>query len=224
MEKRLYRNEHNKYVAGVASGLADYMGVDIAIIRLLFILTTIFAAGLGIIAYIVLWIVLPVNNDPTLKYKQFNDYFKDKQPNSMFNSSEAFSSSYQAEEQTKWNTPNFEQQPNLNQFKKSNDTSRTVVGLILLALGLYFLLRELGLVPYWFSIFKIYKLWPLAIVVLGVSLIFRSKGKADWENFKRETETAQQKKDEPAKANDPTIEDVQIIEEQKKDEQSDNAQ
>jgi len=52
MEKKLYRNEHDKAVAGVASGLADYMQIDVTIVRLLFVLTTIFLAGSGILAYI----------------------------------------------------------------------------------------------------------------------------------------------------------------------------
>jgi len=42
MEKRLFRNEHDKVVAGVSSGIAEYMEVDVTIIRLLFVLSTIF--------------------------------------------------------------------------------------------------------------------------------------------------------------------------------------
>ena len=94
MEKRLHRNEHDKVVAGVASGVATYMQVDVTIIRLLFVLSTIFLAGAGILAYIVLWVVSPVNNDPAFKYKQFNDLYS--QPGSSpFNSGDAFNNPYQ---------------------------------------------------------------------------------------------------------------------------------
>lgn len=198
MEKKLYRNEHDKAIAGVASGLADYMQIDVTIIRLLFVLTTIFLAGSGILAYIVLWIVAPVNNDPAAKYQKFKDYYQQNpQGGSFFNSSEAFGNPTQQAQQTKWNTPNaddfskFEPKP-----VKTNDTGKTVVGLILLVLGVYFLLRQLDLVPYWFNIFKIYKLWPLAIVALGVSLIFKNQRKNEWETFKKTTEEAQRKEED----------------------------
>lgn len=59
MERRLYRIKQNKIVAGVASGLAEYFDIDPVLVRLLFVLLT-FQGGLGILAYIILWIVVPV--------------------------------------------------------------------------------------------------------------------------------------------------------------------
>ncbi len=56
--KRLYRNEQDKIIAGVASGLANYLHVDPAIIRVVFALLAIFG-GSGILVYIIFWIVLP---------------------------------------------------------------------------------------------------------------------------------------------------------------------
>lgn len=55
--KKFYRNPEGKVVGGVASGLAAYFGVDIAIVRLLFVVSGIF--GAGIIAYIILWVAAP---------------------------------------------------------------------------------------------------------------------------------------------------------------------
>ncbi|MNJ97678.1 DNA-binding transcriptional activator PspC [compost metagenome] len=206
MEKKLYRNEHDKTVAGVASGLADYMQIDVTIVKLLFVLTTIFIPPSGLILYIVLWIVAPVNNDPAVKYQKFKDYYqKFPQGGSVFNSPEAVSEPAQQTQQTKWNTPNAD---SFTKFDvppvKNNDTGKTVVGLILLVLGVYFLLRQLDLVPYWFNIFKIYKLWPLAIVALGVSLIFKNQRKSEWENFKKTTEEAQRKEDNKDSFTEPT--------------------
>lgn len=199
MEKKLYRNEHDKAVAGVASGLADYLQIDVTIVRLLFVLTTIFLAGSGILAYIVLWIVAPVNNDPAVKFKQFKDFYKyNPQGGSVFNSPEAFADTQQEAAQTKWNTQNADAFTKFDtpQKMKGNDTGKTVVGLILLVLGVYFLLRQFGLMPHWFNIFHIYKLWPLAIVALGISLIFRNQRKNEWENFKKSTEEAQRKNEQ----------------------------
>jgi phage shock protein C len=58
MERRLHRNTQNKILGGVCSGLAEYFDIDPVLVRLLFVLFT-FQGGLGILAYIILWIVVP---------------------------------------------------------------------------------------------------------------------------------------------------------------------
>jgi len=58
MEKRLYRNTRNKMLGGVCTGLAEYFSIDPVLIRLLFVILTLHH-GIGIIAYIILWIVVP---------------------------------------------------------------------------------------------------------------------------------------------------------------------
>jgi phage shock protein C len=55
--KRLTRSADKK-VAGVCGGLADYFDVDRTVVRLCWLLAVLFA-GTGILAYIVLWIILP---------------------------------------------------------------------------------------------------------------------------------------------------------------------
>jgi len=56
--KKLFRDTEDKKVAGVCAGIAKYFGIDVAIIRILF-LALIFAGGFGLIAYIVLWVSVP---------------------------------------------------------------------------------------------------------------------------------------------------------------------
>lgn len=56
--KRIYRNPREKVVAGVCSGIAEYFDIDVAWVRLAFVLA-VFASGFGILAYIVAWIVFP---------------------------------------------------------------------------------------------------------------------------------------------------------------------
>ena len=55
--KKMYRSP-DKVIGGVANGVAAFFGVDVVIIRLLFVITTIFF-GTGLVIYIVLWIALP---------------------------------------------------------------------------------------------------------------------------------------------------------------------
>ncbi|MES2778067.1 MAG: PspC domain-containing protein [Bacteroidota bacterium] len=57
-KKRLYRDEEDKILGGVASGLANYLGIDPAVMRILFAITAFFG-GFGFLVYIILWIALP---------------------------------------------------------------------------------------------------------------------------------------------------------------------
>ncbi|NJN41913.1 MAG: PspC domain-containing protein [Flammeovirgaceae bacterium] len=56
--KKMYRDQENKVVGGVASGVAAFFGADITLIRVLFVILT-FVGGLGFITYLILWIALP---------------------------------------------------------------------------------------------------------------------------------------------------------------------
>jgi len=56
--KRLFRDTDNAMVAGVAAGLAKYFGIDVLLIRILFIIGA-FAWGGGILLYIALWLLVP---------------------------------------------------------------------------------------------------------------------------------------------------------------------
>lgn len=58
-EKRLARVEEGKMIAGVCTGLARYLGVDVTIVRLLFALLTLFVGG-GVLLYLILWLVMPM--------------------------------------------------------------------------------------------------------------------------------------------------------------------
>ena len=56
--RKLYRDMEAKYIGGVCSGLEHYLGFDALWIRLIFILLAVFT-GFGLIAYILLWILVP---------------------------------------------------------------------------------------------------------------------------------------------------------------------
>lgn len=59
MYKKLTRNPENKMLAGVCSGIAEYVGADPTVIRVLFALATVFTAGWGFIAYLACWLIMP---------------------------------------------------------------------------------------------------------------------------------------------------------------------
>lgn len=58
MEKRLYKSNVDKKLDGVCAGIAEYFNIDPTVIRLLWVLATLFV-GSGIIAYIIAAIVMP---------------------------------------------------------------------------------------------------------------------------------------------------------------------
>jgi phage shock protein C len=58
MTNRLYRIRSKKMIAGVASGLSEYFDIDPVFIRVAFIVLTL-THGVGLIAYIILWVVMP---------------------------------------------------------------------------------------------------------------------------------------------------------------------
>ena len=60
--KKLYRSKENRWLLGVCGGLGNYFNLDPTIIRVLFILFA-FAVGGGILLYIILWIVMPLEPD-----------------------------------------------------------------------------------------------------------------------------------------------------------------
>jgi phage shock protein PspC (stress-responsive transcriptional regulator) len=54
-QKRLYRDENNKLLGGVCAGLANYLNIDIVVVRIIFIILF----GVGFIPYLILWIAVP---------------------------------------------------------------------------------------------------------------------------------------------------------------------
>lgn len=57
MSKRLYRSK-NSMIGGVCAGIAEYLNIDPTIIRVIALFLA-FSAGMGIVPYIVLWVIIP---------------------------------------------------------------------------------------------------------------------------------------------------------------------
>ncbi len=58
--KKLYRSKTDKMISGVCGGLAQYFGVDATVVRLVFALLVFFGVGSGVLLYIILAIVVPL--------------------------------------------------------------------------------------------------------------------------------------------------------------------
>lgn len=200
MNKKLYRDEYHKVLGGVCSGLAEYFEMDVTVMRLLFAFTF-FIMGVGLIPYIVLWIVLPrkdytFNNpnysNPTVDYtippQQPGDPFiTPPQAGDPFESS-AYNSS------TPGFTP-FGIQP------KPRSNAGIIFGVVLIVLGSIILIDEFDIIPD----FDFERLWPLALLAVGAVLIVAGQKKQPWE--KREW-PAEKKEDNPPPAESAAAENT----------------
>ncbi len=59
MQRKLTRS-NNQMIAGVCAGIAEYVGWDITLVRVIYAILSVFSAGFpGLLLYIILWIVMP---------------------------------------------------------------------------------------------------------------------------------------------------------------------
>ena len=66
---RLYRSR-NRVLGGVLAGFAEYFSINVVLVRLIYVLLSLFSAGFpGLLVYIIFWIVTPE--------KPFNPYEPD---------------------------------------------------------------------------------------------------------------------------------------------------
>ena len=61
---RLERSTTNRVVGGVCGGIAEYLAVDPTLVRVTFVIVTIITAGLGILGYILLLVLMPLPGQP----------------------------------------------------------------------------------------------------------------------------------------------------------------
>jgi phage shock protein C len=59
VNRRLYRSRTDTVIGGVAAGLADYLNADPALIRIAWAILVVVTGGAALIVYIVCWIVVP---------------------------------------------------------------------------------------------------------------------------------------------------------------------
>ncbi len=61
--KKITRSDENKMIGGVCGGIAEYFDMDPTLIRLIYILVSIFSVAFpGMLVYLILWVVIPQQN------------------------------------------------------------------------------------------------------------------------------------------------------------------
>lgn len=147
MTEKLYRSVREKMIGGVCGGLADYFNVDVTLVRLI-VLIAVFAGGVGLLAYLAAWIIIPVDPSEQDGYIKQNSH----------DTEDAFRG-LEYDDETGANRPaRYEHHENRSKF----------AGIILVLLGVFFLLERL--LPYWFDMSK---MWPLLLIAIGFAIIWR---------------------------------------------------
>lgn len=66
--KRLYRSRKERMLGGVCGGLGEHIDVDPTIIRLVWVVVTLLSCGIGILFYLIAWIIIPdTPKEPTVQ-------------------------------------------------------------------------------------------------------------------------------------------------------------
>ena len=155
MAKKLYRSTADKMLGGVAGGLAEYFDIDSTLVRVLFIVV-VFLGGGGIIAYIILWIVVPQKpyEIPKYNFNQSPSEGESKSENfSNENNSDSFSVTNGSVAGTMTTTSN----------------KQLWVAIILIVIGGLLLLDNI------FPAFSFHHFWPVLLIAIGIGLLLKSK-------------------------------------------------
>ncbi len=158
MEKRLYRSRSDRMVWGVCGGLAKYFDVDPTIVRVIAVLS-VFVSGLGILAYIILAIVVPMEGSKAAEPKDTIKENVEEMKETATELGREIRSTLVGEEDES------------EEVAKVRHRRRNVFGIILIALGVLFLLGSFNL--FWW--FHWGNLWPLIIVAIGVLIIVSAR-------------------------------------------------
>lgn len=151
MEGDFYRNRERGMIAGVCAGLAEYFHVSPVLVRLIFVLVAL-AGGPAILAYIVLWIVLPEKAGSGSPHRTtVRDNVKDI-------AAEAHSLSQELQA--------------MFGGKATTGTGNRVIwlGAILIVIGLVLLVDNLHLLSW----FRLDMLWAIALILAGIVLLNRA--------------------------------------------------
>jgi phage shock protein PspC (stress-responsive transcriptional regulator) len=145
MERRLYKSRKEKMIAGVAGGIAEYFDVDPVLVRIGFVVLG-FLHGVGVLAYIILWIVMPAGKlvPAPVGGTDFSNAFDGAAP-----------------------IPGTAPASSAEATKRSNNAA-FIGGSLLIGLGVLFLLDNL------FPVFDFGELWPLLLIMLGGGLLWNS--------------------------------------------------
>lgn len=161
MTKRLYRSRSDRMIWGVCGGLAEYFNIDPTIVRVIAVLS-IFLNGLGILGYIILALVVPLESSEAATPK---DTVRENVQEIKQTATELGSEIHST--LAKEGKPKEESKP----IARAEHAGHNILGILLIVLGIIFLLGTFNL--FWW--FRWSYLWPLILVAIGLIIIFATR-------------------------------------------------
>ncbi|TSC96281.1 MAG: putative stress-responsive transcriptional regulator [Candidatus Berkelbacteria bacterium Licking1014_2] len=143
--KQLYRSRTNRVVAGVCGGLGKFLDIDPVIIRILFVILTLWG-GAGILLYIICVVLIPLESNG----KEDNGTKSDL-------GDKIESAVKEIKDSAK--------------EKRNHLKSQQIVGLILIALGIIFIVEN-----FW-PWFEVGLYWPIIPIAIGLAIIAKTLGR-----------------------------------------------
>ena len=149
MANKLHRSMSNSMLGGVCGGLGEYFDADPNLIRLIFVVLTVIN-GLGILVYLALWLIVPEEEEGARQ--PLADRVRD-------GTDEIIGRAKKLGEEVR------------STAGSTNAGAVLTVGLILIALGVVFLLRNLGIT--WLNWIAFGTLWPALLILVGAAFLWR---------------------------------------------------
>ena len=147
MPTRLERSATNRVIAGVCGGIAEYLQVDATLVRVFFVIGGLLTAGFLLLGYIVLLILMPLPGEPL----------------PLVQSGPAGDASGTGSSASTASAP----RPSAPIDPAAAERRRAIFGYFLVALGVVFLLQNLGA----FRLVRFDLIWPLVLIALGALLL-----------------------------------------------------
>ena len=161
MEKMLYRSRTNRVLWGVCGGLARYFDIDPTIVRIITVLL-VFANGIGILAYLILTIVVPLESSAATTPKTSKEVIKE-------NVEEIKETASRLGQEIRATFIKNEDAP--RDRDKIRHRSYNVLGVILIVIGILFLLASFNLL-WWLRWTYI---WPMILIAIGILIILGAR-------------------------------------------------
>jgi len=166
MNKKLYRSRKNRTIGGVAAGLAEYFDIDPTLVRIIFVVS-LFMGGSGVVAYILLWIIVP--EEPYPVFTSTAD--SGGSPGESTGTTSRNYKSPEAGENTSQNsTPDSSAYENyLRKIEERKHKRLVILGIILVMAGLFFLADNFIPRIHFTDFFS------LALIAIGIGLLLNSR-------------------------------------------------
>lgn len=147
--RKLYRSRKDRMLFGVLGGLAEYFDLDATMVRVIFVLVVLATGGFGIIAYVVMAVVFPVEGiaEGTPPDETMRQNVKE-----MAETTDNIASGLRS---------------GLKRGSKPVNRAALIAGLTFIVLGVVFLLANFGVLRWltWNN------LWPLLLIIVGILLL-----------------------------------------------------